>query len=46
VQCDVCSKSYETEVAKLGDLVCPACGEKGGTLLSGREYYLKDMEVK
>jgi hydrogenase nickel incorporation protein HypA/HybF len=46
VQCDVCSNSYETEVAKLGDLVCPACGEKGGTLLSGREYYIKDMEVQ
>jgi len=28
VQCDVCSNSYETEVAKLGDLACPACGEK------------------
>ena len=46
VQCDICSNSYETEVAKLGDLVCPACGEKGGTLLSGREYYIKDMEVQ
>jgi hydrogenase nickel incorporation protein HypA/HybF len=46
VQCDGCSNSYETEVAKLGDLVCPACGEKGCTLLSGREYYIKDMEVQ
>jgi hydrogenase nickel incorporation protein HypA/HybF len=46
VQCDVCSSSYETEMAKLGDLVCPACGEKGCTLLSGREYYIKDMEVQ
>jgi hydrogenase nickel incorporation protein HypA/HybF len=46
VKCDVCSNSYETEMAKLGDLVCPACGEKGCTLLSGREYYIKDMEVQ
>jgi hydrogenase nickel incorporation protein HypA/HybF len=46
VKCDVCSNSYETEMAKLGDLVCPACGEKGCTLISGREYYIKDMEVQ
>ena len=46
VQCSACSASYETEVAKLGDLVCPGCGEKGGTLLSGREYYIKEMEVQ
>jgi hydrogenase nickel incorporation protein HypA/HybF len=46
VQCNACSNSYETEVAKLGDLICPACGEKGGTLLSGREYYIKEMEVQ
>lgn len=46
VQCNACCASYEAEVAKLGDLVCPACGEKGGTLLSGREYYIKEMEVQ
>jgi hydrogenase nickel incorporation protein HypA/HybF len=46
VQCDACSNSYEAEVAKLGDLVCPGCGEKGGTLLSGREYHIKEMEVQ
>ena len=46
VQCDICSHVYEAEVAKMDDLVCPACGEKGDTLLSGREYYIKDMEVQ
>lgn len=46
VQCNACSASYEAEVAKLGDLACPACGERGGTLLSGREYYIKEMEVQ
>jgi hydrogenase nickel incorporation protein HypA/HybF len=46
VQCSACSNSYEAEAAKLGDLVCPVCGEKGGTLLSGREYYIKEMEVQ
>ena len=46
VQCNVCSTSYEAEVPKLGDLMCPSCGQKDGTLLSGREYYIKDMEVQ
>ena len=46
VQCHACSTSYEAEAARMGDLVCPACGEKGGTLLSGRDYTIKEMEVQ
>jgi hydrogenase nickel incorporation protein HypA/HybF len=46
MQCNACSKSYEAEAGKLGDLVCPNCGDKDSTFLSGREYYIKDMEVQ
>jgi hydrogenase nickel incorporation protein HypA/HybF len=46
VQCNACSTSYEAEMARMGDLVCPACGEKGSTLLSGREYTIQEMEVQ
>ena len=46
LQCSACSTSYEAEATKLGDLVCPNCGQKDSTLLSGREYYIKDMEVQ
>lgn len=46
LQCRACSTSYEAEASKLGDLVCPNCGQKDSTLLSGREYYIKDMEVQ
>jgi hydrogenase nickel incorporation protein HypA/HybF len=46
VQCSACSTSYEAEAANLGELVCPACGGKNITLVSGREYYIKDMEVQ
>ncbi len=46
MRCDACSTSYETEIARMSDLVCPACGRKGGTLLSGREYTVKEMEVQ
>jgi len=46
LQCSACSTSYEAEATKLGDIVCPNCGQKDSTLLSGREYYIKDMEVQ
>jgi hydrogenase nickel incorporation protein HypA/HybF len=46
VQCNACSTSYKAEVPKLGDLTCPSCGQKDSTFLSGREYYIKDMEVQ
>ncbi len=46
MRCGACSASYETDIAKMGDPVCPSCGEKSGTLLSGREYTVKEMEVQ
>jgi len=46
VQCSACSTSYEAEAANFGDLICPACGDKNVTFLSGKEYYIKDMEVQ
>ncbi len=46
VRCTACATSYEAEAARLGDMPCPACGEKGCTLVSGREYYIKEMEVE
>jgi len=46
IQCNACRTSYEADAKRLGDHACPACGEAGGTLLSGREYYIKEMEVQ
>ena len=46
MHCSACSTSYEAQTARIGDLVCPSCGAGGGTLLSGREYYIKEMEVQ
>ena len=45
VQCTACSTAYEAELAEMEGLVCPGCGDKGKTLLSGREYYIKEREV-
>ena len=46
MQCAVCSISYEADVAQMGNLICPACGANRGTLLSGKNYYIKSMEVQ
>jgi hydrogenase nickel incorporation protein HypA/HybF len=46
MQCSACSTPYECELSKIGDTVCPACGGKIGTLLSGREYTIKEMEAE
>lgn len=46
LRCRACFEDYEAETAKLGEVVCPACGEKDWELISGREYFIKDMEVE
>ena len=46
VQCASCLVSYEAQPAQMGNLVCPACGAKSGVLVSGREYFIKAMEVQ
>lgn len=46
VQCSACRLSYEAHPAKLGNLVCPACGATSGTLVAGREYFIKTMELQ
>ena len=46
LQCNSCNTPYEADTATIGDAVCPACGQTESTLISGREYYIKDMEVQ
>ena len=48
LKCGACGESYEVDCRGPGSLAeahCPACGDKGGTLVSGREYYIKEMEA-
>jgi hydrogenase nickel incorporation protein HypA/HybF len=46
LQCNVCAASYQIEIANMSDSACPVCGRKDGKLISGREYYIKNMEVR
>jgi hydrogenase nickel incorporation protein HypA/HybF len=46
MQCNACFQAYEVAAIGEDNFVCPHCGEKDGSLISGREYYVKDMEVQ
>jgi len=46
MRCNNCQESYEVDRKNMMDRVCPACGGKDGNLLSGKEYYVKEMEVQ
>jgi len=36
---------FEVNIKEVKDIQCPECAHKKSTLMSGREYYIKDMEV-
>ena len=46
MKCGGCDNSFAIEKSRLGEAVCPGCG-KGDrlTLVSGKEYYVKEMEA-
>jgi hydrogenase nickel incorporation protein HypA/HybF len=45
LRCHSCEHSFEVGKDSLDGVLCPECGETGCTLVSGREYYVKNMEV-
>jgi hydrogenase nickel incorporation protein HypA/HybF len=45
MKCDSCSNSFEVNIKETKDIQCPDCGNKKCSLISGRDYYIKDMEV-
>jgi len=46
LRCELCSHSFELDIRKMEDICCPACGEKKFSFVSGREYYIKNMEAE
>ncbi len=45
MQCDECSHSFQVDIKQVKEIQCPECGNKKCSLISGREYYIKDMEA-
>ena len=45
MKCDDCEHSFEINIREIKDIQCPECAHKKCTFMSGKEYYIKDMEV-
>ncbi len=45
MQCDECAHEFEVNIKEIKEIQCPECDNKKCSLVSGREYYIKDMEV-
>ena len=45
LRCDSCSHSFEVQKEGLRQVACPECGESRCQLVSGREYFVKNIEV-
>lgn len=45
LQCNGCTATYSVEAADGLDAACPECGGKDARLVSGREYFITNMEV-
>ena len=45
IQCNVCSHSFEVNIKEMKEIECEDCGSKKCQLISGKEYYIKSMEV-
>lgn len=46
MRCNACGESFEVDVKKMAGIQCPKCNaEKNYTLVSGKEYHIKNMEA-
>ncbi len=47
LQCNPCGCAVEIRKHELADVTCPACGSKKDfSIISGREYFIKEMEAE
>jgi Zn finger protein HypA/HybF involved in hydrogenase expression len=44
-RCDECIKVFPVKIREVTDVLCPSCANGKVTYLSGREYFVKEMEV-
>ncbi|HOD34403.1 MAG TPA: hydrogenase maturation nickel metallochaperone HypA [Syntrophales bacterium] len=44
-RCEGCGKSFHVNIREVRDVVCPACGGGKASFVSGREFFIKSIEV-
>ncbi|MRR14425.1 hydrogenase maturation nickel metallochaperone HypA [archaeon] len=45
-RCKGCSEDFQVDIRKMKEIVCPGCGKNDFELVSGREYYIRNMEAE
>lgn len=45
MSCSSCRHTFQVDIKEMKEIQCPECGSKKCTLVAGKEYYIKDMEV-
>lgn len=46
LKCSACERTFAIKKSALGGSICPGCGATGDfSLVSGRQYYIKEMEA-
>jgi len=44
-RCEVCGETFPVKIREIKDVVCPACGGEKAIFVSGREFFIKEIEV-
>jgi hydrogenase nickel incorporation protein HypA/HybF len=44
-RCDECAKVFPVKIREGKDIACPGCASGKTTFLSGREYFVREIEV-
>jgi hydrogenase nickel incorporation protein HypA/HybF len=45
MECQDCSESFQVDIKKEKEILCPACKGKNNKLIAGRGYFIKSLEV-
>ena len=45
MECQDCNDQFQVDIKSVKEIVCPQCQGKNNKLISGREYFVKSMEV-
>jgi len=45
LQCQACSHSFDVEIERLTEIQCPRCAATNCSMISGRDYRVKQIEV-
>lgn len=44
-RCGPCDRTFDVDLRTAGDFPCPFCGGKDVSLVSGREFFVREIEV-